>query len=85
MSGDLTKRGQELRTARLAMEYARLHDCTLIEAKAMMAAQRRRDAEALLARLRSCGTDARTAAAPTPLNHTKNDAACADQPWMMRD
>ena len=80
----LSKRGMEMRAARLTMEYARAHDIGLVEAKAQMAKQRSRDADALLARLSRCGTDARKTRIYAPTVETHGGSR-DDNPWMMRD
>jgi hypothetical protein len=85
MSTALTKRGQEMRAARLAMEYARAHDCSIIEAKRRMAAKRKREADIFRARLRQCGTDARSSAKYQQKKSRPAHADQNDERWMMRD
>lgn len=81
----LTKRGREFRKARLAMEYAQEHGCTVLEAKHRILAERSRENIERIKGIKR-GVDRLLSATRKNDNFaTQNHDPFRDEPWMMRE
>jgi hypothetical protein len=79
----MSKRADEMRTARETFLFAQRNGCSMLEAKRRLANIRRAEAEDYLARVRDCGTAAHPA---KPARSSNSDLLMnKEQPWMMRD
>ena len=82
-------RAEQLRRHREIFTYARAHDLTLIEAEKALVHAEWLAAQERLARLRACGTAAKTSQAPHRVRGDEVGVVKGppppDAPWMMRD